>query len=347
LNTFKLTPREDGFEADRIMLIKDLSGNTRICSPSGSDDISCIAGSLENVDDVVDMSINTVTNQTQASLGESVFLSVTVRNNDGYDSASNVTLSVAEGIGTQWNVVDIPEGCEVDGTFITCDLGTVLPSAPGEEGDTAFEFTLQPLESGALEIPVSIDTSSVDDDQDNDAITHTVQVMDDEGTLSSLSLEFSDMDLTWVSEAQTQLVISTSNSGPADAANVVLGVTVPAGLTVSSLPAECSGTTEIHCNFDSIAVDTEVSLDFGFTPSEAGLYSVSAVAFATNHNGDPVASTTIVTVADAGTIPNTTTIPVVPVSSKSGSLVWWMLLLLSFALYVRQIHVSRTARSAD
>jgi len=287
------------------------------------------------------MAVSSTANQSQVEVGTSVVVSTIVRNNDGYDSASNVTLTVGEGIGTQWSVVNIPDGCAVDSASISCDLGTVLPSAPGEEGDTAFEFTLQPLLSGALEIPVSIDSSSVDDDQNNDVINHSVQVSDDEGTLSSLSLEFSDVDLSWLSDAQTQLSISASNSGPADAANVVLGVTVPAGLTLTSLPAQCSGTTEIHCNFDSIAANDQVTLDFEFTPSEAGLYSVSVVAVATNLNGDPVASTTIVTVADASTIPT------VPGNSKSGSLLWWTLLLLSFALYVRQIHISRTARSAN
>jgi hypothetical protein len=278
--TFMLTPREDGFEADRIMLIKDLSNNTRICSPTGSDDITCVDGSLVNVDEVVDIAVSSTISQAEIGLDSSVLLSIVVRNNDGYDTASNVMLSVAEGIGTQWTAVDIPEGCEIGGTAITCDLGTVSPSAPGEEGNREFEFTLEPLLSGALEIPISIDTSSVDGSQNNDVANRSVNVADDGSNLSALSLRLADTNHTWQSNAETRVVAIASNSGPGDAADVVLSSSVPAGLTMSSLPTECTGTTEVQCIYGTIAVNAQISLDFGITPTAAGLYSVNIVASA-------------------------------------------------------------------
>jgi hypothetical protein len=362
--TFMITPREDGFEADRVMLIKDLSNNTRICSPTGSDDVTCVNGSLENIDDVVDMAVSSTIDQTQVELGASVVVSIVVRNNDGYDRASNVMLSVAEGVGTLWNAVGISEGCAVDGSAITCDLGTVYPSSPGDEGDIEFEFTLESLRSGELEIPVSIDTSSVDGSQNNDAANKSVDVTDDGSTLSALSLQLADTNLAWISDVETRVVAIASNSGPGDATDVVLSISVPAGLTMSTLPTECTGNTEIQCSYETIAVDSQISLDFGITPAAAGLYSVSVGAKASNLNGEAAASSIIVSVEDAdggdtgadaggdGTGSETdgstdsSTEPSAPVANRSstGAMLWCTLMLLALALYMRQIHLSRVGR---
>ncbi len=297
--TFMISAREDGFEADRIMLIKDLSNNTRICSPNGIDDIKCVNGSLENVDEIVDMAVSSTVSQPEIELGSSVLVSIVVRNDDGYDSASDVILRVAEGIGTHWNVVDLPEGCEFVETSISCDLGTVTPSFRGEEGDTEFEFAFEPLQSGELDMPVSIGTSSVDGSEDNDAANQSITVTDYASSLGALSLELADTNLTWQSNTESRVVAIVSNSGPGDATDVVLSIGVPEGLTVSDLPPECTGTTEFQCDFETISVDSQVSLNFGITPAAAGLYSVSVGASASNLNGEAAASTIIVDVEDA------------------------------------------------
>lgn len=345
-HTFKITPREDGFEADRIMLIKDLSGNTRICSPSGSDDITCVDGSLENIDEVADMAVSMTVDQTEIDFGSSVVVSIVVRNDDGYDSASNVELRIAEGIRSQWNPVDLPENCDIDGTSLSCDLGTVTPSWAGEEGNTEIEITLESLQAGVFEIPVSISTSSVDGSQSNDTANLSVTVTDTGGELSSLSLQFEDANLTWQSNVETRVAAVASNSGPADAANVGLSISVPAGLTLSSLPAECTGTTEVQCNYQTIEADDQVSVDLGITPVAAGLYSLSVTANAGNLNGDAITSSIIVDVVEANAgneSENGTNAPVTG-GSKGGALVWWTLMLLTFALYMRQIHASRVGR---
>jgi hypothetical protein len=337
-NTFKLTPREDGFEADRIMLIKDLSENMRICSPTDSDDITCVDGSLENVDDVVDMAVSSAVSQAEIGLDSSVMVSIIVRNNDGYDSASNVMLSVAEGIGTQWNVTELHEGCEISGTSISCELGTVSPSWAGEEGNIEYEFTLEPLQSGTLEISAFIDTSSVDGVQNNDAAKQSVNVTDDGSSLSALTLQLSDSNLAWQSNIETRVVAVARNSGPGAATDVELSISIPAGLIMSSLPVECIGITEIQCSYEMIASDAQISLDFGITPAATGLYSVGIWADASNLNGDAVTSSIIVTVEDA------TTNFAAKGKSGGGALVWWALLLLTFVLYLRQIHLSRVGR---
>lgn len=363
--TFMISAREDGFEADRIMLIKDLSNNTRICSPSGVDDIVCENGSLENVDEVVDMAVSSTIDHAAIELGSAVVVSIIIRNNDGYDRASDVVLSVGEGVGTQWDAVDLPEGCQVVESSVNCDLGSVGPSSPGEEGNTEFEITLEALQGGALEIPVSIETSSIDDNQNNDAANQSVTVTDDGSTLSALTLNLANENPSFQSDMETRITSIVGNTGPAVATDVVLNVSVPVGLTMSSLPAECAGTTEVQCNLDTLAVDAQVSLDFGITPVSAGIYSVGIDATASNMDGDSPGRSMIVQVeeiasgdsGDTGGTGGTTdgatdggndgvvvTDSDTAAKADAGALVWWVLMLLTFVLYTRQIHITRLKR---
>ena len=354
-HTFMISAREDGFEADRIMLIKDLSNNTRICSPSGSDDIVCVDGSLENVDDVSDVAVTSTISQTEIGIDESVVLSVVVRNIDLYDSASDVVLSVGEGFGTRWSATQIAEGCEEIGTSITCDMGTIEPAAPGEEGNSEFEFTLEPLQSGTLEIPVSVATSSIDGAQGNDVDNRSVVVLDDSNSLSALSWQWPDTNISLQSGVETRVVAIARNTGPGDATDVVVNVTVPSGLTVSGLPSGCTGTTVLQCNIGAIAVQDQILLDFGITPAAEGLFSVSVIANASNHNGEGASSSIIINVeaapevedtggATAESIEEGVNPPAAVPLATVGALVWWMLMLLTLALYVRQAHMSRLSR---
>ena len=285
VHTFMISAREDGFEADRIMLIKDLSDNTRICKPSGADGINCVNGSLENVDEVVDLGMTAEVSETEVNLDGSVVLSVIARNHDGYDKAYDAQVIVGEGIGTQWNASGLQDGCSIGGGEITCNMGTVSPSHPGEEGDRPFEFILEPLQSGQLDIPVSVKTSSVDDNVNNDATTLSVNVLDDGNSLSSMSVQFANTGMAWQEEVETDVTIVAGNGGPGAADNATVNLNLPSELAVSDMPNQCSGVTNIQCNLGSLAVNAQTSLNFGITPNAAGMLSISASADASNQNG--------------------------------------------------------------
>jgi len=354
-NTFMISAREDGFEADSIMLIKDLSNNTRICSPSGIDDITCVNGSLNNPDELVNLAVTTTIDQTAVDIQETVAVSVDVRNTDDYDTASNVVLSVGEGIGTQWEAVSVDDACQLANGSMVCDLGDVLPSAPEAEmepGDFEYNLVLLPLQSGSLNIPVSIETSSEDNAPNNNTSNDTVEVSDD-SLLSSLAWTLTGGNLDWQVDSATTVVATAVSNGAADATGVQLTATVPSGLAVTNLPTECIGVSRIVCNVGNLAQGAQVSLSFGLTPSSAGLYSISVEADADNLDGAAVGSSIIVQVADeadggdtggdpsVGTDTGTDT---VPVNTQGGAVLWWTLLMLTALLYSRQIHLSRVQR---
>jgi len=56
-HTVSISAREDGFEIDRFALIKDLSNNTRICSPVNVYGVNCRNGSIGSADEIVDMQV--------------------------------------------------------------------------------------------------------------------------------------------------------------------------------------------------------------------------------------------------------------------------------------------------
>jgi len=357
MNTFMISAREDGFEADRIMLIKDLSDNTRICKPTGVDDISCVNGSLENVDDVVDMDLEMETSTTLGNIEEEVDVTIVVRNRDGYDIAKDVMLTLDLELATKWSAMAVDEACEVDGTAIACDLGQVGPSGP--EHEKYFEFSIQPLRSGILSIPASIKTSSIDDSPANDEVSVDIDVSD-EGTLSQLSPVWAMPASAWEVDSETDLALSVTNTGVADADNADIRVSVPSGLIVSTLPDECTGIRAIQCSFQSLAVGERVDLVFGITPSSAGIYSATVIATAANLDGDDPTESYIIEATDAGqevavevdlTDQGTTEKPDsapavsgVPANSGSGSMGLWLFMLLTLSLAGRGWYLLRSRR---
>lgn len=338
-HVFMISGREDGFEVDRIMLIKDLSDNTRICSPSGADDIVCKNGSLENVDDVVDMQVDIESDVSLARIDEVVAVSVYVRNRDGYDIAKDVVLNLDLNLGTIWDTVLVDEKCEVNGTAITCDLGQVAPSGP--EGEKLFEFTLQPLQSGVLEIPAQVTTSSVDGSQGNDAATLSLNISDD-GNLSKLSAQWLGADVSWVKGVETLLQVDVISIGVAAAREVAINFTVANGLSITTNPQNCSGIATLQCDVQEIAVDGSVRFELGITPNTIGMHSASVLVTAANLDGLDISDSIIVNVVEPTEPDNESgsgsqQSPTTPATntSSSGSLSVWLLMMLMATLYVR------------
>ncbi len=361
INTFMISAREDGFEADRIMLIKDLSDNTRICSPSGADDINCVNGSLENVDGVLDLNVEIEIENTQIDIEEEVPVTMVVRNLDRYDIAEEVVLSLDLDLDTQWSAVSVDDLCEVVDTSIVCNLGEVVPSGP--EFERILDFTLQPLRSGALTIPALVETISIDDAPDNDAISATVEVFD-EGSLSQLAVRWAALSSRWEVEAETNVTLIVESTGVGDADQVGIRVSVPSGLSITTVPSECVGAGSLQCTIETLAVGDRAVLMFGVTPARAGFYSLAAIADAANLDGDDVSQSFILEAFEVEELPEEEIPEELPVDetpdtetpdsseavsgvtsrSSSGSVGVWLFMLLAITLLNRSYVLSQARR---
>jgi hypothetical protein len=347
VHTFMISAREDGFEIDRIMLIKDLSSNTRICKPAGADDISCVDGSLENVDDVVDMAVElerTGSESTDAQIVETIDLAAIVRNQDGYDTAGNVVLNLQ--LGSEWELLSLDEACVQVGTGIDCNLGNVPPSGP--EGERAFDFSVKPLQSGELSVEATVSSDSIDGQQDNDTASLTLAVTD-EDSLSKLTALIAEPASAWVGGTESTLQFTVTNDGPAVAQSVAAVISLPGGVIVTSAPAACVVSEPLVCSWPQLAVDESVSFSLGVTPANAGLYSVTLTAEADNQDGsaaDQAFASVIVTVAAPASVPPVAGPEPEQEASASpsdggGSISIWLFCLMGVSLLLRPINAVR------
>lgn len=316
-HTFMISAREDGFEIDRIMLIKDLSDNTRICKPNNADDIQCVNGSIENVDEVVDMQVllqrheeqveegdtEQADSDTTVDIDESVEVTAIVRNLDGYDTALDVVLSLTPDLGNDWQLQSMPEACvEQDGALL-CELGQMTPSGP--EGELELQFAFEPLRSGELPIDAAITTSSVDDGVNNDT-AGLVILVDDAASLSYLMAQIAEPTGAWQSDSQFPLSFTVVNAGPAIAEDVSVSLSMPSSLMVSSVPADCEMAGTFRCAFDQLDVDESRTIEVQISTAEAGLFSINLAATAANLDANSLgqtADTVIVTVQAQDTTP--------------------------------------------
>ncbi|NND89587.1 MAG: hypothetical protein HKN42_01890 [Granulosicoccus sp.] len=349
VHTFMISAREDGFEIDRIMLIKDLSDNTRICEPVGADDIQCSDGVLENVDGVADMAVTLerlASESSELAIDESVVFSAVVRNADGYDSAGDVQLTVAAGLGNRWDLVTVDPDCTVQGEDIVCDLGTVAPSGP--EGEKLFDVTLLPRHSGSLDITASVVTSSIDGTPGNDSSTLALTVID-EDTLSRLTAVIVDSASAWVSDNESVLRFTVTNDGPATAEQVSVEVSLPSGVLVTAAPAACEVTIAVICRYLQLSAGESVTVDLGVTPGSTGLISVNLLAAAVNQDASTVdqAFDSVIVSVSAADIEPVDNEPVGPPeesgevdtgTADSGSISLWLFALLGMSLVV---HLAR------
>ena len=272
--------REDGFEFDRFILIKDLSNNTRICQPNNENDISCRNGSLESSDDVVDLGVQIAANPDTVKTGEEVDFTLTVINEDNFDTAGNVEVNVAAGIGTDWEVVSMDEVCLSAGTDLVCELGSIIPSSP-DELDHSYSFTLRALAFGTSTLNANISSADTDNTPANDSASVNVTV-ESSIPLTTLSTDLTgDFSLRPIGEPLTP-VLEITNTGVEPALAVRASIVIPEGLTVDDQPDNCLGTTVLECDFGDISADETARLDLSLTSTTNGIKTLMFTPSADN-----------------------------------------------------------------
>ena len=170
LHTVTMSPREDGVEVDRFMLIKDRSDNTRICSPQDSGEVSCRNGRIETADEFVDLDVSFVDAPETATVGEKVELFATVRNADLFDTATDidVTLDIDP---DHWKILGFGPLCELADTGLRCTIDEMEPSG-SDEGER-LRITLEAQLEGLHALEASAVAAESDDDPENDVARGT------------------------------------------------------------------------------------------------------------------------------------------------------------------------------
>jgi len=298
VHTVNVSAREDGFELDRLALIKDLSGNTRVCSPTTLTGIGCRNGSIESADDFVDLRVILSAeaidadpdveppNPTEVVQGSNIKLNAIVENLDAFDTANDIVITLSPVPG-DWNMIYVDPDCEAVGDEYKCTLDSLHPTAPNE--NETFLFTMQARVEGDIRIDASLLSADVDDSPANDVAATIVRVLPgvapaDQDTDISVTMDKDKADYETGDAVELSVVIN--NLGNFAANNVLFSLDPPVGLTLNaqSLPNECSSAGQVECSFTTIATLASEMFTLNFSSDDAGSYNLPASVSSSNDN---------------------------------------------------------------
>ncbi|MFK8079520.1 MAG: hypothetical protein AB8B97_04480 [Granulosicoccus sp.] len=272
MNTVMFSAREDGFELDRFMLIKDKSENTRVCRAAGENSVNCSDGSIETLDGFVDAAVSLETDRTAGVEGDVFEFSAEVSNEDGFDEAEDVILTSQLNLGTDWELVTASDPCVAAGTELRCDLGDLEPTHPGE--DEILSFSLRALTDGQKEVTALVSTGSNEEKPQNDtsSVTVAVERLIVYTTLAS-AISVDPVEPRVLDEIDVAITIE--NTGDSVAENTLVEVELPAEMIVATLPAECTSQEGLTCNVGNIQPGDSEVVTLQLTTDVEGMYPVS------------------------------------------------------------------------
>ncbi len=295
IHKVSISAREDGFEIDRFALIKDLSENTRICSPQNISDVSCRNGSIENADGFVDLRVRLFAeavgadpdveppNPVEVNEGSNITLTAKIENLDGFDTATDIVLTLSPVVG-DWQIMAMDNRCIQEGDVFKCNLNQLHPTAPDE--NEPFVFTMRATNDGNLRIDASVFGAEADDTPGNDVAATIVKVIP--GEPSDLKLVMNTDKSSYETGESVELNAVITNVSQITANNVNFNLSVPAGLEIeaASLPAACSSGTQIVCSFDSINPAGNATINMELLVLAAGAHTLNGQVQASNDENE-------------------------------------------------------------
>ena len=303
VNTVKFSAREDGFELDRFVLIKDMTQNTRVCRPANEDQINCRDGSIETQDTITDISVLLEVDRT-AGIEQDLFVfNAVIANDDGFDNANQVIMESNIDLGDVWEFVSSSDSCTISGQLLSCSLGNLVPTAPDE--DMNIEFTLRAIAEGDRTVSVDVTTTSVDEDAANDASSLVISV--------EPRIEYATIDATTSQDIstptvadETRLTVALKNTSDVAAEGVTVGFTVPTTLHFSDTDGLCTSEAieRLTCNIGSLDANEERAINVLLQLDSTGFYPVTIDIASDNLEEGSFSSTYIIEVVPVDHVVN-------------------------------------------
>lgn len=294
MNTIMVSAREDGFELDRLLLMKDLSGGTRTCTPTTATGISCRNGGIEMADGETDMAVSIVTDPVtiadgtdMMSAGNSFRISAIIENHDRFDDAENIVVSTDFAAGLRVRGVS-PE-CSFEGQVVTCNLASQEPTAPGEFHK--FDMAIDVVEGGSSVRPITAFVTNDLFEGNPDDNTFTVDVLvsdanDDLTTDIGVSLDtrrdFGVDNEMWAVGELGSITLDVFNTSDQASGVVDVQLQFTVGVAVDLMPAECSGTNPITCSYLSLDANESRELVFEINAASGGAQLITAITSVAN-----------------------------------------------------------------
>ena len=201
-----------------------------------------------------DLSLTKTADAETAAAGGSTAFTVTVTN-AGPSDATGVELTDLLPAPYEFDPQNSDPRCALDAGEVTCDLDTV---APGAAAVVVIAATV-PADAppGTVENTARWSRTSPIPTTSNNTASAEVEVIQ-QADLSVTKTPAADGVLLGGTLAYTLVV---TNSGPSDAAAVVLTESIPAGTAVQTLPDDCTGTGPVTCALGDLPAGSTVSLE--------------------------------------------------------------------------------------
>lgn len=280
VHTITVSGREDGFELDRIALIKDKSDNTRICSPKNVSEVTCKNGSIESADEFVDLSLLLTADNDQGDVGDTINFVATLENLDAFDTATDIEISIAAGAGVTFSSDNAH--CEFNGDNLVCTPDDLAPTTSSEF--ESFEVSMVVSEAGQYVVEATVSSAETDELPENNNASLSV-VFDALITSTDIDTQVSTSATDIEETDVTTLSVTVSNTGELPAEYVTSTVTLPDQFSVTSMPVGCAGLNPVLCVMGDIAEQDSATLEFGLTAESTGT-AVVEVAVSSNNDSD-------------------------------------------------------------
>jgi len=323
-HTLSVSAREDGFELDRLVLIKDKSGNTKTCSPTTATGITCRDGGIESADEQTDVAVSVetlpegiATGDDKVSHNTSFSMVVAVENDDRFDAADDITVGIefAEGL----TVSTVPVDCLLAGQTVSCSIDVLEPTAPGEAEKYTFEVSVVDADTSLRPISVSAESATFDGRIENNSASFNVVISPDD-LRTDVAAEVAvardngaDAEMPWVVGETGTLFITLSNTSQRNATLVNVAVQLGEGVTVDVLPEQCVGTLSVNCALELLTAGDTKTIGIDIRATAAGTQVIDVLASTANDT-------------DASNNSDSTVVVLHNKKSDSASLAWQTLL---------------------
>lgn len=298
-----LASREDGAEFDRVVLIKDLTGNTKVCEPNGATQISCKAGAIESEDGIINLRLKMESDVNEAVLGDTANVDLTLENLDAFDHATDIEVAVE--LDEDLGFVSASSHCTHNAGVVTCTHDDLEPTAPDEWEEYAIEVVVEG--SGALDVTATA-TADETDANPNNATTDLTIIGVSNLVDVDLSLEASSSSMSVNKSDSVVITIEVSNDDTSAANDVDLTFTPDAGSVVGVLPDPCVASNPVTCALGVIEAGESVSLEIPLDLNVAGTRThVASVDSDNESNPGNNTQTLLIEVFDPDAEPTTTT----------------------------------------
>ncbi len=258
-NTITFWAREDGFELDQFILLKEDHDGSLNCFPIANDSIRCEDATTAQLvsetylpitvldqgnaidtpadsDGRVDLAISISATDEFTHPRQLVDYTVTIENQDVAETATGVTANVTIGNGLQFNE---SESCVMSGNNLSCSFAEIVA---GQSASATFSAST--TTTGTLFVNASLDADQPDDRVSNNSAQQSVvsnqPTHQIEGALASLTANTNII----ANGSSVELTAEIANLGSDSLNGAGLAVSLPSG---SSLQAD-----QVSCNDDTL-----------------------------------------------------------------------------------------------